>query len=93
MATVTTPPPTPSTPRRSQTPSPVTPPPKPSSKGQYILHRQKMPPKTIDPYDVKNIYRSEKDIQRAIAKGTFTHSKVMHMDWNNKNCYFLCYDN
>ena len=52
-----------------------------------------MPPKTIDPYDVKNIYRSEKDIQRAIAKGTFTHSKVMHMDWNNKNCYFLCYDN
>ena len=46
-----------------------------------------MPPRTIDPYDVKNIYRSERDIQRAIAKGTFTHAKVMHMDWATKNIF------
>ena len=91
----------PVSPQRSDAPSPppVTPPssptvtsPTPSSAGQYIVHRQKMPYQELDVYDVKNIYRTEKDIQRAIAKGRFTHSKLMQMDWNTKNVFFLCYD-
>ena len=64
--------------------------PKPSSKGQYIYKRTVLPPKTIDPHDVKNVYRSQQQIQRAIQNGTFDHAKIMHMDFNTKNIYWLC---
>ena len=95
MATLT-PTPSPSSTAKSMAPSPESPPkkkPTPSSEGQYILQHIKTQPRVLDPYDVKNIYRSEADIQRAIKNGTFTHSKVMHMDWTDKNIYFLCYEN
>ena len=65
---------------------------RPHSNGQYIHERRKMPYTEISPYDVKRVYKTEDEINRAIAKGTFTHSKLMHMNWNDKNVFFLCYD-
>ena len=64
----------------------------PHTCGQYIYERRKMPYREISPYDVKRVYKTEDEINRAIAKGTFTHSKLMHMNWNDKNVFFLCYD-
>ena len=67
------------------------PPPEPTSKGQYIFKREHPSGRTqIDPYDIKGVYRSHDQIQRAIKNGTFQHAKVMHMDFNTKNIYWLC---
>ena len=64
----------------------------PSSAGQYIVGRQKPGRIVLDPYDVKNVYRSQNDINRAIRRKDFTHAKTMHMDYTTKNIYWLCYD-
>ncbi len=65
--------------------------PKPTSKGQYIFKRERPSGSMkLDPYDVKGVYRSHDQIQRAIKNGTFQHAKVMHMDFNTKNIYWLC---
>ena len=64
----------------------------PSSAGQYIVGRHKPPHIELDPYDVKNVYRSQKDIDRAVRRNNFSHAKTMHMDYTTKNIYWLCYD-
>ena len=64
----------------------------PSSAGQRIISRVKMPYREISPYDVKNVYRSQREINRAIRRGTFEIAKTQHMNWNNKNVYWLCYE-
>lgn len=64
----------------------------PTSAGQYIVGRQKPIQRILDPYDVKNVYRSENDINRAIRRKDFQHAKTMHMDYTTKNIYWLCYE-
>ena len=64
----------------------------PSSAGQYIVGRSKPGKRVLDPYDVKNVYRSQNDIDRAIRRKDFTHAKTMHMDYTTKNIYWLCYE-
>ena len=70
----------------------VTASPIPSSAGQRIVSRVKMPYKEISPYDVKNVYRSKREMDRAIRKGNFEIAKTQYMNWNNKNVYWLCYE-
>ena len=68
--------------------------PEPSSAGQYIVSRQNVKHyHDLDPMDVKNVYRSEAQMKRAIKNGTFNISKTMHMDFRTKNIYWLCYEN
>ena len=64
----------------------------PSSAGQYIVGRQKPTQRILDPYDVKNVYRSQNDINRAIRQKNYTPAKTMHMDFTTKNIYWLCYE-
>ena len=64
----------------------------PSSAGQYIVSRVKPRRRELDPYDIKNVYRSQEDIDRAIEKNTFTYAKTMHMNYTTKNIFWLCYD-
>lgn len=64
----------------------------PSSAGQYIVGRTKPVYRELDPYDVKNVYRSQADINKAIKKDKFSHAKTMHMDYTTKNIYWLCYE-
>ena len=52
----------------------------------------KMPYTELSPYDVKNVYRSTAEINKAIRRGKFEINKTQHMNWNNKNVYFLCYE-
>ena len=68
--------------------------PEPSSAGQYIVSRQNVKHyHNLDPMDVKNVYRSEAQMNRAIKNGTFNIAKTMHMDFTTKNIYWLCYEN
>ena len=64
----------------------------PNSDGQYIVSHVKLQKKTIDPYDVKNVYRSTTNINRDIKHNQYNVAKTMHMDYNTKNIYWLCYD-
>ena len=66
--------------------------PVPSSAGQRIVSRMKMPYKELSPYDVKNVYKNAAEINRAIKKGNFEIHKTQHMNWNNKNVFWLCYE-
>ena len=78
------------TPPLSPLPSPQKP--EASSAGQYILRRECVKGRrNMDPMDVKNVYRSTAQIQRAVKNGTFEISKTMHM--RNNNMYWLCYEN
>ena len=43
----------------------------PNSDGQYIFSRTRPAREMIDPYDVKGVYRSQADIDRAI--------KIIHL--------------
>ena len=63
----------------------------PTSEGQYIVSRRKMPYREISPYDVKNVYRNVAEMNRAIKRGTFNVAKTQHMNWNDKNVFWLCY--
>ena len=62
-----------------------------TSEGQYIFRRELRTDRPLDPYDVKNIYRTDRDIKRAIHENTFDVAKTMHMDWTTKNIFWLCY--
>ena len=62
----------------------------PSSEGQYIVSRCKPKQEIIDPYDVKGVYRSQDDINRAIKNKTFNVAKCMKMNYTTKNIYWLC---
>ena len=42
---------------------------KPSSKGQFIYQRELAPVREINVFDVKNVYRSQTEIDRDILKG------------------------
>lgn len=50
-----------------------------------------MPYAEISPYDVKNVYRNVEEINRAIKRNTFDIAKTQHMNWNDKNVFWLCY--
>ena len=47
--------------------------------------------KTMSPYDAKGVYKTQAEIDRAIANGTFSIAKTMHVD-KNGNIFFLVYD-
>ena len=67
--------------------------PEPSSAGQRIIRRESVKHlHNLDPLDVKNVYRSEAQMKRAIKNGTFNIAKTMHMDFTTKNIYWLCYE-
>ena len=64
----------------------------PTSNGQYIVSHVKLQKKIIDPYDVKNVYRSTRNINRDIKHNQFNVAKTMYMDYNTKNIYWLCHE-
>ena len=52
-----------------------------------IIHNKK----TMSPYDAKGIYKTQKEIDQAIANGTFQIEKTIHVDRNGQ-IFFLAYD-
>ena len=46
---------------------------------------------TMSPYDAKGIYKTQAEIDRAIANGTFRIEKTIHVDKNGR-IFFLVYD-
>jgi hypothetical protein len=63
--------------------------PKPSSAGQVIYAREKITrPISISPYDVKHVYKTQREVDAAIANGTFNVAKTMHMDKHGR-MFFL----
>ena len=63
----------------------------PSSDGQFIFKHEKQPARELNVYDVKNVYRSQAEIDRAKKRGDFKIEKTMTSD-KNGNIFFLCYD-
>ena len=59
---------------------------------QEIIREKNPKPSTISVYDVKNIYRSKKEMDDAIKSGTFDVSKTMHVSKTGK-LFFLSYQN
>ena len=64
---------------------------KPSSEGQFIFHRELAPVREINVFDVKNVYRSQAEIDRDIKRGKFKIEKTFSRDAQG-NLFFLCYD-
>ena len=64
----------------------------PSSKGQFIYNRELAPARELNVYDVKNVYRSQREIDRDIKRGQFKIEKTFSVD-KNGNLFFLCYRN
>lgn len=52
-----------------------------------IIHNKK----TMSPYDAKGIYKTQAEIDTAIANGTFRIEKTIHVD-KNGTIFFLVYD-
>ena len=65
--------------------------PEPTSKGQFIYHREIRPARAMDLYAARNIYRSQAEIDRAKRRGDFKIERTMTTDANG-NIFFLCYD-
>jgi hypothetical protein len=62
---------------------------KPSSEGQVVYSHEKIArPIRLSPYDVKNVYKSQEEINAAIENGTFDVAKTMHMDKHGR-MFFL----
>ena len=64
----------------------------PSSKGQEIVYREICSGKRRSVYDTPGIYKSQQEINDALARGDFNIAKTMHVAPNGE-FYFLCYEN